>query len=43
VLRQIDFLDGEVAMIDQKLAQWANGSQDVRRLMSIPGVSVVSP
>lgn len=39
-LRQIDFLDAEVAMIDQKLAQWAAGSQDVRRLMSIPGVGV---
>ncbi len=37
-LRQIDFLDGEVAAIDQKLAQWAAGSRDVRRLMSIPGV-----
>jgi transposase len=37
-LRQIDFLDGEVAAIDQKLAQWAAGSKDVRRLMSIPGV-----
>jgi transposase len=39
-LRQIDFLDAEVAAIDQRLAQWANGSQDVRRLMSIPGVGV---
>ncbi len=37
-LRQIEFLDGEVAAIDQKLARWAAGSPDVRRLMSIPGV-----
>ncbi len=37
-LRQIDFLDSEVAQIDQKLAEWATGSQDARRLMSIPGV-----
>jgi transposase len=37
-LRQIDFLDGEVAQVDQKLAEWAAGSQDARRLMSIPGV-----
>jgi transposase len=37
-LRQIDFLDGEVAMIDQKLAQWTAGSKDAKRLMSIPGV-----
>ncbi|MGH2880258.1 MAG: transposase [Steroidobacteraceae bacterium] len=37
-LRQIDFLDGEVAQIDQKLAQGAAGSKDAHRLMSIPGV-----
>lgn len=37
-LRQIDFLDDEVAMIDQKLAQYAAGSKDARRLMGIPGV-----
>jgi len=37
-LRQIDFLDGEVAQIDQKLAQWASSSEDARRLMSVPGV-----
>ena len=37
-LRQIDFLDGEVAQIDQKLAEWAACSEGARRLMSIPGV-----
>ncbi len=37
-LRQIDFLDGEITQIDQKLAQWASSSDDARRLMSIPGV-----
>jgi len=37
-LRQIDFLDSEVAVIDQKLSEWAAGSEDARRLMSIPGV-----
>jgi transposase len=37
-LRQIDFLDGEVAMIDQRLSEWVAGSEDARRLMSIPGV-----
>lgn len=37
-LRQIDFLDGEVAQVDKKLAQWAAGSKEARRLMSIPGV-----
>ena len=37
-LRQIDFLDGEVAMIDQRLSEWATASGDAHRLMSIPGV-----
>jgi transposase len=37
-LRQIDFLDGEVAAIDKKLSAWATGSKDTHRLMSIPGV-----
>ena len=37
-LRQIDFLDGEIAAIDQKLSEWAASSQDACRLMSIPGV-----
>lgn len=37
-LRQIDFLDGEVAAIDRQLAQWAVSSADAKRLMTIPGV-----
>jgi transposase len=37
-LRQIEFLDAEVTAIDRKLSEWAVGSQDARRLMSIPGV-----
>jgi transposase len=37
-LRQIDFLDAEVAVIDRKLSEWAAGSKDAKRLMSIPGV-----
>lgn len=39
-LRQIDFLDEEVALIDQKLCEWAAASTDARRLMSVPGVGV---
>jgi len=39
-LRQIDFLDHEVAQIDRKLAGWAVCSEDAKRLMSIPGVGV---
>jgi transposase len=37
-LRQIDFLDTEVAQVDQRLSEWAVGSKDAKRLMSIPGV-----
>lgn len=37
-LRQIDFLDAEIATIDRKLSEWTAGSRDARRLMSIPGV-----
>jgi transposase len=37
-LRQIDFLDAEVAAIDHKLSEWVAASEDAKRLMSIPGV-----
>jgi transposase len=37
-LRQIDFLDGEIAQVDRRLAEWAVASEDARRLMTIPGV-----
>jgi transposase len=37
-LRQIDFLDAEVALIDRRLCEWTASSRDARRLMSIPGV-----
>lgn len=37
-LRQIDFLDLEIAMIDRKLSAWAADSDEAKRLMSIPGV-----
>ncbi len=39
-LRQVDFLDGEVAAIDGKLSEWVISSEDAKRLMSIPGVAV---
>ncbi|MGH2879656.1 MAG: IS110 family transposase [Solirubrobacteraceae bacterium] len=39
-LRQVDFLDSEVAAIDGKLSEWAVSSEDAKRLMSIPGVAV---
>ncbi|MGH2991164.1 MAG: IS110 family transposase [Solirubrobacterales bacterium] len=41
-LRQIDFLDEELASCERELATWASESPDARRLMTIPGVDVVS-
>jgi transposase len=40
-LRQLDFLGAELAQIDAIIAQQALGDQDVRRLMTIPGIDVV--
>ncbi|MGI8728137.1 MAG: IS110 family transposase [Solirubrobacterales bacterium] len=39
-LRQIGFLDEEVELLDRKLARWAVGSAEAKRLMSIPGIGV---
>jgi transposase len=41
-LRQVDFLDGEIAMIDRALATFAVSSPEVRRLMTIPGIGVAT-
>lgn len=41
-LRQIDFLDGEVASLDEALAALALASPQMRRLMTLPGVSFVT-
>jgi transposase len=40
-LRQLDFLGAELAQIDELVAQQALGDEDVRRLMTIPGIDVV--
>jgi transposase len=40
-LRQLDFLGAELAQIDEIIAQQALGDEDVRRLMTIPGIDVV--
>jgi transposase len=37
-LRQIDFLDEEIAAVNRALAEAAVGSEQMRRLMSVPGV-----
>ena len=42
-LRQIDFLDGEIALIDRKVAKFVLGSPDAQRLMTIPGIDVIPP
>src|SRR5256885_14958596 len=41
-LREVDFLDSEVGLIESELARQALGSEAIRRLMSVPGVSLVS-
>ena len=39
-LRQITFLDEEVAEVDRAIAQAALGSPEMRRLMTVPGVNL---
>jgi len=41
-LREVDFLDSEVGLIERELARQALSSPQIRRLMTVPGVSLVS-
>jgi transposase len=41
-LRQVDFLDEEVGLIERELAGQALESEEIRRLMTVPGVSLIS-
>jgi transposase len=41
-LREADFLTGELARIDGEIARYALGCPEIRRLMTIPGISVTS-
>ena len=41
-LREVDFLDSEVGLIERELARQAMSCQEIRRLMTVPGVSLVS-
>jgi transposase len=41
-LRQVDFLDREVEELERGLARMALASEEIRRLMSVPGVNLVS-
>ena len=40
-LRQVDFLDSEIAAVDQLIAAEALGWPEVKRLMTVPGVNVI--
>jgi hypothetical protein len=41
-LRQIDFLDREIALLDAKIAHFVLGSREAQRLMTMPGIDVTS-
>src|SRR3984893_9400874 len=41
-VREVDFLDSEVGLIERELARQAMSSEEIRRLMTVPGVSLVS-
>jgi transposase len=40
-IRQIEFLDGEIAAVERLIAHDALGSAQIKRLMSVPGVNVI--
>jgi transposase len=40
-LRHVEFLDQEIAAVERLIAREALGSQDARRLMTVPGVNVI--
>jgi transposase len=41
VMRQIEFLDSEIAAVERLIAREVLGSPDARRLMTVPGVNVI--
>jgi transposase len=41
-LRQVDFLDEEIEALERGLARMALDCEEIRRLMSVPGVNLVS-
>jgi transposase len=41
-LRQIEFLDQEIAAVEQQVAAAALGSPEIKRLMTVPGVNVIA-
>jgi transposase len=41
-IRQLEFLDGEIALLDQELARRGHASEQVKLLMTLPGVDVAT-
>src|SRR4051812_45635249 len=41
-LRQLDFLGGELAQVDRVIAEQVIDDHDVRRLLTVPGIDVVT-
>ncbi len=41
-LRQVDFLDAEIELIEKRICEQALGSEEIKRLMTLPGFGVVS-
>lgn len=41
-LRQVDFMENEIALLDKEIAREVLASEDIRRLMTLPGVSGVT-
>jgi transposase len=40
-LRQVEFLDSEIAVVERLIASDALGSAEIKRLMTVPGVNVI--
>jgi len=40
-MRQIEFLDAEIAAVERLIAQAALGCEEIKRLMGVPGVNVI--
>ncbi len=41
-LRQVDFMESEIALLDKEIAREVLASEDIRRLMTLPGVGGVT-
>jgi transposase len=41
-LRQVDFVDGEIAILERAIAKHALASEPIKRLMTVPGVSLMT-